>query len=148
MKYSAVLFLSLLVYSAATAQIRVMVEPADTARVVKPRTLDSTSTVEAFRLYETLLDTENKMRDLEKRLHSDIPDANLEDDIRRQIGQLQQDLQTTIWDYQIERALQRNDKSLLRALHTAFTELAGNKATLQQSLKQEQRKLDRLLEDK
>lgn len=134
--------------TAAFSQIHVIVEPADTAKVVKPVVLDSAATAEATKMYRIVQSAEWKMRDLERRLFSDIPNANREDQVRQQIAQTLIEEQTALWDFQIERAIKSKDKTLLKSVQTAFTELSNTKSAFQQSAKHEQKKIEKFLEEK
>jgi len=148
MKIICAVMLLFAICAAAFSQIHVRVEPADTVKVIKPVVLDSAATAEAIKLYSIMQSAEWNMRDLQRRLFSDLPDANREDKVRQQIAESLIEEQTTLWDFQIERALKSKDKTLLKSLQTAFTELSNNKSAFQESVKQERKKIEKLLEDK
>jgi hypothetical protein len=142
--FAATLFLCAFC-TVSLSQIHVMVEPADTAKIVKPVVLDSTATAEAKTLYLIVRSADRTMRDLQRNLLSDFSDANREDKVRQKINGAWIEEQIALWDFQIKRAAETKDTPLLRALQIAFIELARTKSSFQQPAKQEMMKLDKLL---
>ncbi len=147
MKTLLVPLMLLAVCTLGFSQIHVQVVPADTVTTPKPVVLDSTAAAQAAKMYTLVQNAEWTMRDLQKRLFSDIPDAAREDQVRQQIATALLGEQSALWDFQIDRAAAKRDKSLLKAFQTAFTRLSADKSPLQQSAKQELKKVEKLLEE-
>ena len=149
MKTIPALLLALLLCASAWPQIHVQVEPADTAQTKRPSdALDKTGLMDAVKMDAVARTAELQLRSLSRHLTSDFPGDKLVDSARVGVADVMSQEVIALWDFQIQRAVQYRDSSLLKAMQAGLDELSRNPKLVQAKIKAAHKKMDKLMEKK